>query len=83
MDVPRAWTAQAAPIEGEHQSCASGESESVRNHEASTCTFTFFCHPKKLPELCPCMVTKSNNSADFRQIYESDYLGLPACRGGD
>ena len=24
------------------------------------------------------MVTKSNNSADIHQIYESDYLGLPA-----
>ena len=24
MDVPRAWTAQSAPIEGELQSCASG-----------------------------------------------------------
>ena len=66
MDVPRAWTAQSAPIEGELQSCASGGVGIM-----------------KLPELCPCMVTKSNNSADFRQIYESDYLGLPACRGGD
>ena len=36
MDVPRAWTAQSAPIEGELQSCARGVSELKKYPDAGT-----------------------------------------------